>query len=178
MKNFITSLFALALLATCSASPAMAGWGEKTDEGSTADGQAAAATATIVSEAWAQTGMPRITHFTERRAVKWLYELRDEPNFRTYTYVLSMSGQFIKICDSVGYGVNASVQYSNPERIVHADSYNGGYGAVYTPQPEPNGLHMPEGLSATYVLCIHEGDVKALYAEPEIISSPFPLPVE
>lgn len=178
MKNFFTSLFALALLATCSAQPAMAGWGTKTDEGSTRDGQAAQATAAMTKEAWAQVGAPRITHFTELRTAKWLYELRDEPNYRTYTYVLSMTGEFIKVCDSVGYGQNASVQYTNPERLVHEDSYNGGYGAEFTKQPEPNGLFMPEGLSATFVLCIHEDDVKAVYAEPEIITSPFPLPVE
>ena len=55
----------------------------------------------------------------------------------------------------------------------------GGQSARYgtLPQPEPNGLFMPEGLAATYVMCVDavRDDVKAVYVEPEVIVSPFPL---
>lgn len=144
----------------------------------TADSIAAQQTADLAKEAAMQTGMPGITNFTEKKAVKWLYELRDEPNYRTYTYIVTMTGQFIKVCDSVGYGINASIQYSNPERIVVNRSLGqGGYGYGTLPQPEPNGLFMPEGLAATYVMCVdaENDDVKAVYVEPEVVVSPFEL---
>lgn len=130
----------------------------------------------LLKEGERQTGMPGITNFTEKRMVKWLYELRDQPNYRTYTYIVTMSGKLIKICDSVGYGINASIQYSNPEKIVPID--NGQYtGEGTMPQAEPNGLFMPEGLAATYVMCVDgaKDDVKAIYIEPEIIVSPIEL---
>ena len=37
------------------------------------------------------------------------------------------------------------------------------------------GLFMPEGLSATYVMCMIKGKLKPVYVEPEIIVSPFKL---
>lgn len=150
----------------------------KSPKAETADSMAASQTAQLAKEAAMQTGMPGITNFTEKKAVKWLYELRDEPNYRTYTYIVTMTGKFIKVCDSVGYGINASIQYSNPERIVVNSSLGqGGYGYGTLPQPEPNGLFMPEGLAATYVMCVdsEKDDVKAVYVEPEVIVSPFPL---
>lgn len=130
----------------------------------------------LLKEGERQTGMPAITNFTEKRMVKWLYELRDQPNYRTYTYIVTMNGKLVKICDSVGYGINASIQYSNPEKVIDTgDGAGNGYG--YLPQAEPNGLFMPQGLAATYVMCVDGAneDVKAIYIEPEIIVSPIEL---
>lgn len=141
-----------------------------------ADASAAAATAQMAAEAQRQTGMPAIRHFTEKKAVKWLYELRDEPNYRTYTYIVNLNGDLVPLCNSIGYGVPASVQYSNPERVYHERGTQGST-ATFIPQPEPNGLFMPEGLAATWVMCVDEAgdDVKAVYVEPEIIVSPIQL---
>jgi hypothetical protein len=150
--------------------------GDTAGRGQSADSIAQQQTAQLAKEAAMQTGMPGITNFTEKKAVKWLYELRDEPNYRTYTYIVTMTGQFIKVCDSVGYGINASIQYSNPERVYHGSGANG-RSATFMPQPEPNGLFMPEGLAATYVMCVdaENDDVRAVYVEPEVVVSPFPL---
>lgn len=142
----------------------------------TADQKQARETEVQMREAVQQVGHPSIVNFTERRLVQWLYELRDEPNYRTYSYMVTMTGELIKICDSVGYGINASIQFSNPKKMVHpGDNFD--FGPTYAPQSEPNGLFMPEGLAATYVMCIAEGseDVKAVYVEPEVIVSPFEL---
>ena len=50
-------------------------------------------------------------------------------------------------------------------------------GSVVVPQADPNGLFMPTGLSATWLMMIdpktHEP--RPVYIEPEIIVSPFPL---
>lgn len=170
MKNFFLIIFAV-----CAATASIA-FGMSPTPKNNADTIAAQQTAQLAKEAAMQTGMPGITNFTEKKAVKWLYELRDEPNYRTVTYIVTMTGDFIKVCDSVGYGINASIQYSNPQRVYHE---KGGHGAsaTFIPQAEPNGLFMPEGLAATYVMCVDadNDDVKAVYVEPEVIVSPFPL---
>ena len=130
----------------------------------------------LVRDAQQKTGAPNIVNFTERKLVKYLYELRDEPNYRTYSYIVTLNGDFVKICDSVGYGINASIQYVNSERVAHQLRANGGsFGTL--PQPEPNGLFMPEGLAATYVMCVvpDSDDVKAVYVESEVLVSPFPM---
>lgn len=131
----------------------------------------------LLAQAERMTGMPGIVNFTERKMVKYLYELRDEPEYRTFTYLfVPMTGQLVKLCDSIGYGINASIQYSNPTKVIDdGDGAGNGYG--YLPQAEPNGLFMPEGLDATYVMCTNpEGtEIKALYIEPAIIVSPFEL---
>lgn len=134
----------------------------------------------LLKEGERQTGLPAITNFTEKRMVKWLYELRDQPNYRTYTYIATMNGTLVKICDSVGYGISASIQYSNPDKVVNYESFVGNQIDAHIgtlPQAEPNGLFMPEGLAATYVMCVVPGkdEVQAVYVEPEIVVSPFPL---
>lgn len=121
-------------------------------------------------------GMPSIVNYNERRLVRMLYELRDDPEFRTYSYIVTMTGKFIKVCDSIGYGINASIQFSNPEKMVHGTGPNG-RSAAFTKQAEPNGLFMPEGLAATYVMCVNpeKNTVEAVYVEPEVVVSPFPI---
>jgi hypothetical protein len=128
-------------------------------------------------EAVQQVGPPAIVNYTERRLVRWLYELRDEPNYRTYSYIVNINGDLIFLCNSVGYGINASIQFTNPEREVWRDPVGSDTSPVYAPQPEPNGLFMPEGLAATYIMCVNEDseDVQAVYVEPEVIVSPFQL---
>ena len=168
-KILLTTALAIGI-----ASPALAFWGSNSTPSS--DKSTAQQMEQLLKEGERQTGLPAITNFTEKRMVKWLYELRDQPNYRTYTYIVTMTGKLVKICDSVGYGINASIQYSNPEKIVSMDlGQYGGQGVM--PQAEPNALFMPEGLAATYVMCVNEDidDVKAVYIEPEIIVSPIEL---
>lgn len=176
MKRFIQFCAAVVGLASIVACGATAAVAMDTPQKPNADAADALATAKLAAEAQRQTGMPAVRHFTEKKAVKWLYELRDEPNFRTFTYIVSLDGELIQLCNSVGYGVPASVQYSNPVKVIDKGDHHGnGYG--YLPQPEPNGLFMPEGLAATWVMCVDElgDDVKAVYVEPEIIVSPIQL---
>jgi len=163
-------------LAIVVATPALAFWGNSTPS---SDKSTAQQMEQLLKEGERQTGLPAITNFTEKRMVKWLYELRDQPNYRTYTYIVTMTGKLVKICDSVGYGINASIQYSNPEKVVSTRNMTSTAGpdVINMPQAEPNALFMPEGLAATYVMCVNEGsdDVKAVYIEPEIIVSPIEL---
>lgn len=137
----------------------------------TSDQATARQTEQLMQEASAAVGLPAIPNWTERRNLKMIYELRDQA-IRTYTYTIDMNGQRHLLCESVGYGVPYSTQYSNPERITMHSSY--GYGTL--PQPEPNGLWTPEGLSATWVLCSDgQGGIVPIYSEPQLVVSPYPL---
>ncbi|KPN64680.1 hypothetical protein AKJ29_00145 [Aliiroseovarius crassostreae] len=100
----------------------------------------------------------------------------DNPEYRTYSYIVTMDGSFIKICDIIGFGINASIQFSSPEKAVSAGVYREN-GLMTMPQMEPNGLSMPEGLAATYVMCVNpDGEgVRPVYVEPSVVVSPFPL---
>lgn len=127
----------------------------------------------MVKEANNRVGMPGITNFTEKRFAKMIYELRDS-EITTYTYFVDMNGQKHFLCESIGYGLPYSVQYVNPERVLHGAGANGRSAATIA-QPEPNGLFMPDSLSATWVLCSVNGEVKPVYSEPSLLVSPFKL---
>jgi len=128
-------------------------------------------TAQLQAEAQAQVGMPDITNWTERRQFKDILELRDKPELLTYTYIVNMYGELLPLCQSIGYGLPYSVQYTSPQREERVYQ-----GSIAMPQADPNGLYMPQGLSATWVLCMDQnGDTNPVYVEPEIIVSRFEL---
>jgi len=121
--------------------------------------------------------MPAIKNFQEKKLLKMLYELRDQANFVCYVYTKSLDGILIYQGKCIGYGLPFCVQFSNPERVAHEIIYQGGsFGTL--PQPEPNGLFMPQTLSATWLMMIDpsDGTPKPVYVEPEITVSPFLLP--
>lgn len=147
------------------------------------DGQIADQTERAMLEANRQVGMPAIVNFQEKKIMKQIYELRDSENLIAHAYLVNEMngeiGQYLGQC--IGYGLPYSTQFSNPERAVDLedeighnliDSHSG-----VMPQPEPNGLFMPEGLSATWLLLIdpETGEPRPVYVEPAIIVSPFKL---
>ena len=118
-------------------------------------------------------GLPAIKNFQEKRLMKDILELRDQPNLVTYTYTQDMTGHLHKLCDSIGYGLPYATQYTNPQKVEYHTS--GGY--IATPQADPNGLYSPPQADGTWVLCKVPGKdaVKPVYIEPHVIVSPFPL---
>lgn len=123
-------------------------------------------------EAVAQVGMPGITHFREKRMFKEIYEMRDQATV-TYTYLYSpMTGKLIKLCDSIGFPLPNSTQYTNPNKIVYP--YSVGY---IMPQADPNQLYSPATSAGTWVMCKdpNSSDIKPIYSEPDLLTSPFPL---
>lgn len=125
-------------------------------------------------EAAMKVGPPGIVNYTEKRFAKMLYELRDK-EVKTYSYYLDMHGKMHFLCNSIGFGIPASVQYISPEKLARADC--GQYcNETPMPQAEPNGLFMPDSLSATYVMCTDaKGKIHPVYFEPHLIVSPFKL---
>jgi len=130
---------------------------------------------------------PAIINFQELKWQTFLLELKDKA-FGTYSYIMALDGTLIYVCPSLGYGMNSSVQTTNPEKVISAsvDDNDGEANLAgrynYTglaPQPEPNGLFMPEGLASTYAMCDDrngDGMPDPLYLEPDIIVSMSPLP--
>jgi hypothetical protein len=125
----------------------------------------------ILKEATSQTGMPAIKNFRERKLLKQIIEMRDQDGLVTYTYTVpEMTGKPVFLCNSIGYGLPAATQYTNPEKYVAS----GGT----LPQADPNGLFSPSSAEGTWVLCADpsgSGKTRPVYVEPRIIVSPFKL---
>jgi hypothetical protein len=132
----------------------------------------------ILAEGTAQTGMPAIKNFRERKMLKDILELRDQDGLVTYTYLWSdMQGKWVFFCNSIGYGISYSTQYTNPSKIVHDRASEIHSYTEVLPQADPNGLFSPPSSEGTWVLCKNPkgSDVKPVYVEPRMIVSPFEL---
>lgn len=141
----------------------------------TADQHQASETKKSLAEADRQIGMPDITRFTERKLAKDILELRDK-EITTYCYLVNLNGELIFLGEALGFGLPYSVQYTNPEATIALDNYGENKFHASMPQADPNGLFMPSGLSATWIMLRGpDGKVHPVYIEPEIIVSPFPL---
>ena len=103
----------------------------------------------IYEEAAAQLGMPSIKNFQEKRLLKQILELRDQTSLVTYTYIVAeYTGKPVYLGQSIGYGIPAATQYTNPQKT---DYHNSNYGIVL-PQADPNGLYSPGTAEGTWVL--------------------------
>ena len=142
--------------------------------GTTADQQESAAQEQLQREAVRQVGAPRITNFTEKKLFAMTYELRDQADLPTWTYIVDLHGELHFLCKSIGYGIPYSAQFNNPEKVVQ--SYAQSFGSI--PQAEPNGLFMPTSSSATWVIMATPQGPKPLYVEPQILVSPVDLQIQ
>ena len=129
-------------------------------------------------------GMPGITNFTEKRMLKMIYELRDNPKLVTYAYYVDLNGKRHKVCPStsLGYGFPYATQYTAPKapRITAPSYPSGEQGPWHTfdaDQPEPNGLYMPNAAEGTWVLCLAPDgkNVLPVYVEPRVMVYPFEM---
>jgi hypothetical protein len=129
----------------------------------------------LLKEGTAQSGMPNILNFRERKLLKDILELRDQDGLVTYTYTYSeMTGKKAFFCDSIGYGIPYATQYTNPQKA----EWHSEHGYVVTPQADPNGLFSPASAEGTWVMCKNPNgkEVRPIYVEPRVIVSPFKLP--
>lgn len=165
MKVFFLLLVASVALAGCY------------DE-SVADKREREQTARLTEQASTQVGMPAIMRFTEKRNLKMIYEKRDDAKLATIAYIVDFNGRLHKLCDAMGYGFPYATQYTNPQKDMHYNSNASGHWLM--PQPEPNGLFMPNAADGTWVLCLDSTNknLEPVYVEPRVIVSPFPLKVE
>jgi len=173
MKQFMLMMCLVVMLSICMGATGCYDGGEDTS-----DDEVAKMAEKMQQEANAQVPLPTIIHWQEKKMLKQIYELRDQENYICYAYHWNpFKGRYVYIGKCIGYGLPASVQFSSPERKVKID---GGQYDVdgYAPQAEPNGLFMPEGLSATWLMMIdpNTGDPRPSYFEPLITVLPFKLP--
>ena len=120
--------------------------------------------------------MPAIVNFQEKRILKDILEKRDQ-SLTTITYTQDLNAGLHKLCDSVGFGIPAATQYTNPQRVAAYGDAARGYGSIALPQADPNGLFSPASAEGTWVMCKdpNSDKVAPVYAEPRIIVSTFPL---
>jgi len=135
----------------------------------------AAAQEKILAEGTAQTGMPAIKNFRERKTLKMIYELRDQEGLSTYTYVVpEQTGKPVFLCDSVGYAISDATGYTNPDKLMRFT------GPIYMTmtQAEPNGLFTPDVSDANRVLCLDPKTSRPLpvFISSKIVVSAFKLP--
>ena len=134
----------------------------------------------ILKEGAAQTGMPAIKNFREKKLLKDILELRDQDGLTTYTYIVAeMTGKLVFIGESIGYGIPAATQYTNPQKIA-AQSRGGNQSAdsfAILPQADPNGLFSPSTAEGTWVMLKdpNSNKTRPVYIEPRIVVSPFKL---
>lgn len=185
MKKILALGAFLASMTIASTASACGGFLQAACTGSASDTAVAEQLEGLVSQGVRQVPMPAITNFFERQMVKMIYELRDNPEYQTYTYFVTLNGTFVYICDSVGYGINSSIQYASPVKLENEIDLGQYSGSMALPQAEPNALFMPEGLAATYVICAFdpntgpvEGDLNlyAVYMEQDAFVTPFKVP--
>lgn len=124
----------------------------------------------LMKEAGAQTGMPNIRNFAERKMVKRILEMRDDARLSTYTYFYSPFRGLRKLCDSLGYPLPYATQYTNPQKVLNH--------ALVVSQADPNGLYAPSSSRASWVLCKVPGQQEAavVYAEPDLMTFPYAVP--
>jgi hypothetical protein len=129
----------------------------------------------LLREGTAQTGMPAINNFRERKILKEIIEMRDQSSLVTYTYLHSeQTNQLKLLCKSIGYPIPYATQYTNPQKI--EERFQTGYAIL--PQADPNGLYSPSSAEGTWVLCSDPKDsksVKPVYVEPRVITTQFPI---
>ena len=124
----------------------------------------------ILAEGTSAVGMPAVRNFRERRLLKDIIELRDQDGLATYTYIVAeATGKLVFLGHSIGYGIPASTQYTNPMKY-----YTNG---VAIPQADPNGLFSPASSDGTWVMMKspNTDEVLPVFVEPRCIVSPFPL---
>ena len=138
------------------------------------DDQLAYQTEQNMQQANQQIGMPAIYNYQERKLAKMIFELRDQEDLICHAYLVNIMtgevGQYLGKC--IGFGLPYSVQFTNPEKC----DYHPSGGSHTLPQADPNGLFMPAGLSATWLMLLDEkGEPHPVYVEPAIIVSPFKI---
>ena len=124
-------------------------------------------------------GLPNISNFAEKKLLKTVLELRDNPKTINYAYLFAEnSGKLIPLGRCYGYGIPYATQYTSPQK----DIYYGTSSSIHLamPQADPNGLFSPASADGTWLDLIDPktGDHAVTYIEPRIIVSPIPLTQE
>ncbi|MCX6728699.1 MAG: hypothetical protein NTV39_02945 [Candidatus Saccharibacteria bacterium] len=144
-KRVYTVAIVIALLAlvfvVCSA--------ESCGNSSASDSKMNDAQEQLAQQANDAVGMPAITRFQVKRSLKAIYELCDQAHLVTYTYIFSpMTGKFTFVCQSMGYPIPYSTEYTNPDKLANKAHWESSVVA----QMDPDGLFHSPSSEATWIL--------------------------
>ena len=155
-----------------------------------------------LAEGDAEVSPPAIVNWNEKRMLKLIQEKRDQVDLSTWTYTKNMDGKYTFVCESMGYGLPYDTRSNNPQHYEFVTTRSGvnnwgsgsGGGGYYQdnagnrvwgehalmPQPEPNGLFIPEGAHGTWNLCRdpQTGKPDVSYQEEDVAVFPYMLPAE
>ena len=112
-----------------------------------------------IADSQKSIGFPEVRYFNEKKNLKEIIELRDNPKLICYYYTKNtMTGKYIYQGKCSGYGIPYASSYTTPN-----DSEG-------EPIPDPNGMYM-QGLSTTATWIAHindKGEKEIRYIEEEI----------
>lgn len=165
MKRILPLIAIVATLAGC----------EVPKERDSAATRQAAATRTAMDSADREIGMPRMANYAQRKLLKNAYEDMDQTTL-VYVYTQALDGRFVCLGQAVGYGVSLGTQFTAPNspELLGSESR----GIYERPQPEPNGLYMPESGAATIINLVDPatGAARTALIEPNVVTTPNKLP--
>lgn len=123
----------------------------------------------LSKQALNSVGLPNITNFYEKKTLKKIMEMRDNPKLINYFYTKNaMSGKWIYEGKCIGFGISYTTQYTNPEK---PGWKSGTYevSAFTIPQADPNGLYSVPNGTATWIMRVNDdGETVIDYIESEI----------
>lgn len=114
--------------------------------------------------------IPMYDYSIPRDIVIQIYNIVTQEARNTYTVIETMSGVVKFHGPSIGYGIPADVQLTNPLK----PAYKGSYESGIIEQAEPNGLYSSKNTDGTWVLFVDDnGDVTPIYTEHKVTTYPF-----
>lgn len=120
--------------------------------------------------------IPFFDYSLDRDVLIQIYEAKNEAR-QTVSIIESFTGELLFTCPSIGYGLPADTQLTNPLAPFRYSTESWSEG-VTVEQPEPNGLFSSKNTDATYVLCIREnGDIAPIYTEEKVTVFPFGIEI-
>jgi hypothetical protein len=152
-----------------------------------------------LEEGDAQVPPSAIVNWNEKRMAKLIQETRDQVNLATWTYTKNLDGKYTFVCESISYGLPYNTRMNNPQHYEYVSTRSGVYGSgsgsgyvqddkgnriwgehAIMPQPEPNGLFIPDSAKGIWNLCRdpQTGKPAVTYQEEDVAVFPYRLPTE
>lgn len=133
----------------------------------------------LSKQAIESVGLPNISNFYEKKTLKKILEMRDNPKLVNYFYTKNnMTGKWVYEGKCIGFGISYTTQYTNPEKMGTVDGGQHWAENPYTlPQADPNGLYSVPNGTATWIMRVTDnGDTIVDYIESEIRVSQNKIP--
>ena len=129
----------------------------------------------LSKQAIESVGLPNISNFYEKKTLKKILEMRDNPKLINHFYTKnSMTGKWVYEGKCIGFGISYTTQYTNPEKAIYGE-WREQFSTI--PQADPNGLYSVPNGTATWIMRVTDnGDTIVDYIESEIRVSQNKIP--